>query len=145
MLVYKISDAIVFNALRNIKHGYLEIIKINGQILKFGDPNDNLKASLQIKDESLTYNLIKSGSVGLGESYMKDFFTTNNLSDLIELTAKNIKIIYKFSGILDLPFINFIKNKINKNTKKRSIKNIAKHYDLGNDFFHYGLINIDIF
>jgi len=60
MLVYKISDAIVFNALRNIKHGYLEIIKINGQILKFGDPNDNLKASLQIKDESLTYNLIKS-------------------------------------------------------------------------------------
>jgi cyclopropane-fatty-acyl-phospholipid synthase len=135
MLVYKISDAIVFNALRNIKHGYLEIIKINGQILKFGDPNDNLKVSLQIKDESLTYNLIKSGSVGLGESYMKDFFTTNNLSDLIELTAKNIKIIYKFSGILDLPFINFIKNKIIKNTKKRSIKNIAKHYDLGNDFF----------
>ena len=47
----------------------------------------------------LMYNLIKNGSVGLGESYMKDFFITNNLSDLIELSAKNIKIIYKFSGI----------------------------------------------
>ena len=66
---------------------------------------------------------------------MKDFFITNNLSDLIELTAKNIKIIYKFSGIFDLPFINFIKNKIIKNTKSRSKENIAKHYDLGNDFF----------
>jgi cyclopropane-fatty-acyl-phospholipid synthase len=66
---------------------------------------------------------------------MKDFFITNNLSDLIELTAKNINIIYKFSGIFDLPFINFIKNKIIKNTKNRSKENIAKHYDLGNDFF----------
>jgi len=135
MLIYKISDLVVFNALKNIRHGYLEIKKINGEVLKFGNPNDKLKVSLEIKDESLNYNLIKRGSIGLGESYMKDFFTTNNLSNLIELTAKNIKIIYKFSGIFDLPFINFIKNKIIKNTKSRSKENIAKHYDLGNDFF----------
>jgi len=135
MLIYKISDSIVFNALKNIKHGFLEITKTNGEILKFGNPEDNLKVSIVITNESLTYNLIKNGSTGLGESYMKDFFTTNNLSDLIELTAKNIKIIYKFSGIFDLPLINFIKNKIIKNTKSRSKENIAKHYDLGNDFF----------
>ena len=135
MLIYKISDSIVFSALKNIKHGFLEIKKVNGEVLKFGNPDDNLKVLLEIKDESLNYNLIKSGSVGLGESYMKDFFITNNLSDLIELTAKNINIIYKFSGIFDLPFINFFKNKIIKNTKNRSKENIAKHYDLGNDFF----------
>jgi len=135
MLLYKISDLIVFNALKNIKHGFLEIKKMNGEVLKFGNQTENLKVFLEIKDESLNYNLIKSGSIGLGESYMKDFFTTNNLSDLIELTAKNIKIIYKFSGIFDLPLINFIKNKIIKNTKSRSKENIAKHYDLGNDFF----------
>ena len=135
MIIYKISDSIVFNALKNIKHGFLEITKIDGEILKFGNPDDDLKVLLTIKDESLTYNLIKSGSIGLGESYMKNFFITNNLSDLIELTARNIKIIYKFSGIFDLPFINFIKNKIVKNTKSRSKENIAKHYDLGNDFF----------
>jgi len=135
MIIYKISDTIVFNALKNIKHGFLEITKIDGEILKFGNPDDHLKVLLTIKDESLTYNLIKSGSIGLGESYMKNFFITNNLSDLIELTARNIKIIYKFSGIFDLPFINFIKNKIVKNTKSRSKENIAKHYDLGNDFF----------
>jgi len=135
MLIYKISDSIVFNALKNIKQGFLEIIKINGEILNFGDPTDNLKVFIKIKDESFTYNLIKSGSIGLGESYMKDFFITNNLSDLIELTARNIKIIYKFSGIFDFPIINFFKNKIIKNTKNRSKENIAKHYDLGNDFF----------
>ena len=135
MLIYKISDLIVFNVLKNIKHGFLEIKKVDGEVLKFGNPDENLKVFLEIKDESLNYNLIKSGSVGLGESYMKDFFITNNLSDLIELTAKNINIIYKFSGIFDLPFINFLKNKIIKNTKNRSKENIAKHYDLGNDFF----------
>ena len=135
MLIHKISDTIVFNALKSIKYGYLEITKINGEILKFGNPDDNLKVTLKIKDESLMYNLIKNGSVGLGESYMKDFFSTNNLSDLIELSAKNIRIIYKFSGFFDLSFINFIKNKFIKNTKNRSKENIAKHYDLGNDFF----------
>ena len=135
MLIYKLSDLIVFSLLKNIKHGYLEVIKMNGEVLKFGDPNESLKVSLEIKDKSFIYNLIKSGSVGLGESYMKGFFTTNNLSDLIELTARNIDIIYKFSGILDLTIINYIKRKFVKNTKTRSKENIARHYDLGNDFF----------
>jgi len=135
MFIYKLSDLIVFSLLKNIKHGHLEVIKMNGEVLKFGDPNEILKVSLEIKDESFIYNLIKSGSVGLGESYMKGFFTTNNLSDLIELTARNIGIIYKFSGILDLTIINYIKRKFVKNTKTRSKENIARHYDLGNDFF----------
>jgi len=135
MLIYKLSDLIVFSLLKNIKHGHLEVIKMNGEVLKFGDPNEILKVSLEIKDKSFIYNLIKNGSVGLGESYMKGFFTTNNLSDLIELTARNIGIIYKFSGILDLTIINYIKRKFVKNTKTRSKENIARHYDLGNDFF----------
>ena len=141
MLIYKISDSIVFNTLKNIKNGFLEITKSNGEVLKFGNPSDDLKVSLTIKDESFNYNLIKSGSVGLGESYMRGFFTTSNLSDLIELTARNIKIIYKFSGIFDLPLINYLKNKIVKNTKNRSKENIAKHYDLGNEFFSLWLDN----
>ena len=135
MFIHKISDSIVFNKLKNIESGFLEITKINGQVLKFGNPTDDLKVSITIKDESFNYNLIKSGSIGLGECFMKGFFETNNLSDLIELMARNIRIIYKFSGVLDLPLINFIKNKIKINTKKRSKENIAKHYDLGNDFF----------
>jgi len=66
---------------------------------------------------------------------MQNYFETDNLTDLIEITARNIKLIHKFSGVLDFPLVNFFKNKLIKNTKKRSKKNIAKHYDLGNDFF----------
>ena len=135
MFIYKISDLIVFKALKNINYGYLEVTNINGEILKFGNEIDSLKVKISIKDPSFNYNLIKYGSIGLGENYMKNFFETNNLSNLIELTARNIKIIHKFSGIFDLPLINFFKNKIIRNTKNRSKKNITKHYDLGNDFF----------
>ena len=135
MLLYSVADKIVFSILKRINIGFLEITTISGQVLKFGNPNDKLKDSLKIKNSALNYNLIKGGSIGLAESYMRDEFETKNLSDLIELTARNINIVHKFAGILDLKFLNFIKNRFIKNTKERSKENIAKHYDLGNDFF----------
>ena len=135
MNLFKVSDTIVFNTLKNIEFGYLEITNHNGELFKFGNPNDYLKANLKIKNPKFTFNLIKGGSVGLAEAYMRNEFETKNLSNLIEVTARNIKQIHKFSGLLDLPFINFFKNLFIKNTKSRSKENIAKHYDLGNEFF----------
>ena len=135
MFIYKAADKLVFNILNRVSYGYLEITCYDGTHFKFGDHEDNLKANLIIKKPNFTYNLIRGGSIGFAESYMRGEFETDNLSDLIEFTARNINVIYKFSGLLDLPIINFVKNKIIKNTKSRSKENIAKHYDLGNDFF----------
>ena len=135
MGLYNFSDQIVFKILRDIKHGYLEITKYNGELLKFGNPNSSLKSVLKIKKPNFTFNLIKGGSVGFAESYMRDEFETDNLSNLIEITARNIKIIYKFSGLLDFPMVNYVKNIFIKNTRGRSKDNISKHYDLGNEFF----------
>ena len=135
MFLDKTADKLVFKFLKNINYGYLELTTIDGKILKFGNQDDNLKANIIIKKSNFNFNLIKGGSVGFAESYMRGEFETNNLSNLIELTARNIEVIYKFSGLLDFPIINFVKNKIIKNTKSRSKENIAKHYDLGNDFF----------
>ena len=135
MNLYSFADKIVFKILQDIDSGYLEITSFNGDIIKFGNPDDSLKANIRIKKPNFTFNLIKGGSIGFAESYMRDEFETNNLSNLIEITARNIKVIYKFSGLLDLPVINFLKNIFIKNTKSRSKENIAKHYDLGNEFF----------
>ena len=135
MGLYNFSDQIVFKILRDIEHGYLEITKYNGELLKFGNPNSPLKSVLKIKKPNFTFNLIKGGSVGFAESYMRDEFETDNLSNLIEITARNIKIIYKFSGLLDFPMVNYVKNIFIKNTRDRSKDNISKHYDLGNEFF----------
>ena len=135
MFIYKVADKLVFNILNKANYGYLEITCFDGTQLKFGNQKDNLKANLLIKKPNFTYNLIRGGSIGFAESYMNEEFETNNLSNLIEFTARNINIIHKFSGLLDFPIINFLKNKVIKNTKTRSKENIAKHYDLGNDFF----------
>tara|TARA_A100001015_G_scaffold23525_1_gene26593 strand:- start:392 stop:1570 length:1179 start_codon:yes stop_codon:yes gene_type:complete len=135
MNFYNFADKIVFRILQDIDSGYLEITSFDGVIMKFGNPEDSLKASIRIKKPNFTFNLIRGGSIGFAESYMRDEFETNNLSNLIEITARNIKVIYKFSGLLDLPLVNFIKNIFVKNTKSRSKENIAKHYDLGNEFF----------
>ena len=135
MNIYSISDKVVFNTLKNIKYGYLEITNYDKKLLKFGNPKSLLKANLIIKKPNFSFNLIKDGSIGFAESYMRNEFETDNLSDLIEITARNIKEIHKFSGLLDIPLLNFLKNIFIKNTKSRSKKNIAKHYDLGNEFF----------
>ena len=135
MSLYNFSDKLVFKILKDIEYGYLEITKHNGELLKFGNPQSPLKAILKIKKPNFTFNLIKGGSIGFAESYMKDEFETDNLSNLIEITARNINIIYKFSGLLDFPVINYLKNKLVKNTRARSKENISKHYDLGNEFF----------
>ena len=130
-----LSDKIVFNILKDIEFGYLELFNHDGECYKFGNPNDPLKAKIIVKKSNFTFDLIKGGSVGFAESYMKNDFETDNLSNLIEITARNIKQIYKFSGLLDFPLINYIKNFFIKNTKSRSKENISKHYDLGNEFF----------
>jgi len=129
------TEKIVFNSLKLINGGYLVIKNYDGEQYYFGNPEHHLKVAIKINNPSLTYQIIKNGSTGLAEAYMKNDFETDNLTNLIELTAKNIKLIYKFSGIFDFPLINRIKSLFIKNDKKRSKKNIAKHYDLGNEFF----------
>ena len=120
MIFNKISNNFVLNTLKHIKHGHLKLTNFNNDVFYFGDEKENLKAEIKINQPGFFLNVIKNGSIGLAESYMKGEFRTNNLSNLIELIARNIDIVYKFSGILDLPAINYLKNKLIKNTKKRS-------------------------
>ena len=130
-----ISNKIVFSALKHIKHGKINLINYDQKKYTFGYENDSLNVNVKINRPGLMKNIIKKGSVGLAESYIRGDFETNNLQDLIEIAAKNINIVHKFSGIFDLKLFNLIKNIFVKNTRKRSKKNIAKHYDLGNEFF----------
>ena len=130
-----ISDTIVFSALKHIRHGRINLTNYDGSKIIFGKENKLLNVNIKINKPGLMTSIISNGSVGLAEAYMRGEFETDNLSDLIEITAKNIKIIHKFSGMFDLQAINFVKNIFVKNTKKRSKENISKHYDLGNEFF----------
>ncbi len=129
------SDKIVFSSLKLIKKGHLILTNYDEEKYLFGDPSQKLKVKIKINKPGLTYQIVKSGSTGLAEAYMRGDFETDDLTNLIELTAKNIKLVYKFSGLLDFSIFNKIKNFLLKNDKSRSKKNISKHYDLGNEFF----------
>ncbi len=85
-----LSDKIVFNSLKLIKHGFLEIQNHDSKIYKFGNESEQLRAKIKINKPGLTLQIIKSGSVGLAEAYMRNEFETDNLTNLIEITAKNI-------------------------------------------------------
>ena len=136
MSLFKISEKIVLNKLKKIEFGSLKLINYDGQVFHFGNLENELTADIKINNEKFYFNIIVGGSSALGEAHMsKDFYSTN-LTNLIELTARNIRLIHSFSGSLRIQKIkNFIKKIFASNTKSKSLKYISKHYDLGNSFF----------
>ena len=131
-----LSDRFVFWNLQKISHGFLELTDYRGKKYIFGNKENSLQAKIKIKDPSFSKKLLRKGSTGLGESYMNNEFETNDLTSLIELCAKNINVTYKFSGLINMPFVQNILNQIvKKNTREKSKENISAHYDLGNEFF----------
>ena len=133
-MINNFSKKIAFSALKMIKYGMIIVTDYDQSKHIFGN-DENLIVFVKINRSDFFKKIISKGSIGMAEAYMNNEFETDNLSKLIELTAKNIEIVHKFSGILDLSFINYVKNIFNKNTKSNSKKNISKHYDLGNEFF----------
>ena len=132
----KISEKFVLNKLKNISYGNLKLVNYDGKVFHFGDLESNLSADIKINNKNFFLNLILGGSSALGEAHMRKDFYTSNLTDLIELTAKNIKTVYSFSGSFKLQKLkNLLKKIFASNTKTKSLKYISKHYDLGNDFF----------
>jgi len=136
MSLIKISEKIILNKLKKIDYGSLKLINYDGQVFHFGNLEHELTADIKINNSKFYFNIILGGSSALGEAHMsKDFYSTN-LTNLIELTARNIKLVHSFSGSLRIQKIkNFIKKVFASNTKSKSLKYISKHYDLGNSFF----------
>ncbi len=131
-----IADKFVFWNLKKISYGFLELIDSKGVKYFFGDKTSSLKATIKINNPNFTSKLLRKGSTGLGESYINNEFETDDLPSLIELSARNINVTYKFSGLINIPFVQSLLNKfVNTNTIEKSKKNISSHYDLGNEFF----------
>ncbi len=136
MSLFKISEKFVLNKLKNISQGNLKLINYDGKVFHFGDLESKLSSDIKINNSNFYLNVVMGGSSALGEAHMKKDFYSSNLTNLIELTARNINTIYSFSGSLKLQKIkNFLKKMFASNTKSKSKKYISKHYDLGNEFF----------
>ena len=60
---------------------------------------------MKINDPSFCYKILRKGSAGLGESYMSGEFSTEDLTSLIELSARTINITYRFSGFFEFSLL----------------------------------------
>jgi len=132
----KISEDFLLNKLKSIKGGSLNLKNYNQEIKLFGESSGNVKADIEVHNPKFYFNILKGGSTGLAECYVRDEFSTSDLTSLIELTARNIDLTHRFSGILNITFLkNLFRNIFYSNTRSKSKEHISKHYDLGNEFF----------
>ena len=136
MSIYKIAEQFVLNKLKKLENGRLRLSNHDGEVFNFGKNSSPLMADILITNKKFYLNIILGGSSALGEAYVNKEFITSDLTKLIEITARNIQLIYTFSGSVKLQTIkNFLKKIFMSNTRSKSLKYISKHYDLGNEFF----------
>ena len=127
--------------LSKIEVGTLEVEYPNGVKKSYG--NKQLPhADIKIDKGSFFRRIAFYGDIGFAESYMDGDFQTNDLSALIKLSLINSKQLgtksedYKKNRFANLlPNFDRVRHVMRKNSKTRSKKNIAQHYDLSNDFF----------
>ena len=141
----RLAKQILFKRLLNIKHGTISIIEyINGikKEVKFGNSQpqsalDDIHVLLEVKNTQFYGEVVFDGSIGAGEADMQGYFDCDNLTNLIRLMVRNQSLLDSIeSGFarLTAPVQKWL-HIINKNTQEGSRRNIAAHYDLGNDFF----------
>ncbi|MCB0357082.1 MAG: class I SAM-dependent methyltransferase [Bdellovibrionales bacterium] len=127
---------IFFNILSNIEFGSLTLETPMGQTYYFKGNQKGQAAHLKILNWQSIDRILLNGDIGLGESYINEWWESNDISKLIQLAIDNSK---SFSRLNNGSLIRLIffkaKHWLNRNTKKGSRKNIHAHYDLGNNFY----------
>jgi cyclopropane-fatty-acyl-phospholipid synthase len=123
---------------RRIRVGSLTIHE-GDTTLHFGDeaaPGEP-HAVINVHDPAVYQRVLTGGSVGSGEAYMLGHWSSPELVEVIRLFCANMAVLQSMDQRqtllrrLGLKVAHFM----NSNTLRGSKRNIAAHYDLGNDFF----------
>ena len=132
----KTLEILVKNFLSKIKYGKLEVKFPSGEKKFFFGVDDQLKASIIIHNYKFLSYVLKRGSVGYAEAYIKGYYSTPNLTDLLMLSHKNEKFFLKnIDSNIFYSTLTKLKHFLKNNSKSQSKKNIKYHYDLGNKFY----------
>ncbi len=133
----RVARRLVLRMLRRVHGGELEIVE-NGERLTFGDATAErpLKVTLEVRSPRF-YRALLRGSVGLCESYMDGLWECADLVALTRLAARNVCALDDLRRALApvlIPLQRWMRW-LRRNTIERSRKQIAAHYDLGNELF----------
>jgi len=129
----------LLDQMRGLRHGRLVLSDACGTV-ELGEPassQPDLQIHLQVLDAGFYRTVARNGSVGAGESYMDGQWRCDNLVGLIQLLVRNRDLLDGMeSGLARLGGMAMRGwHALRRNTRGGSRRNIAAHYDLGNDFF----------
>ncbi len=123
------------------EEGYLRVQWPDGSITEHGEDNPvGEPVEVILHDYDPIKRMALNGSIGWAESYMDGHWSTNDIFELFMLFLKNE---HRFPSAVRGSWFaklgNTLLHRWNKNTLSGSKKNIARHYDLGNDFYRIWL------
>ena len=129
---------LLLRALSSADQGVLVIRDADGEF-RVGDRSAIAQqvARINIIDSSCYRHLVLGGSIGAAEAYMTGDWTTPDLTAVIRFMSRNLSALEKMeSGLAKLTRpLQRLYHWGNRNTEKGARRNIAAHYDLGNDLF----------
>lgn len=134
----RLARRIVLNKLRHLHHGEITIVEA-GKSRSFGraDTSFPLTVTLRVKSPAFYSDVAFGGSVGAGESYIHGFWEASDPVVLGRILLRNRDVLDSMEGgaaVLTQPLLKAF-HWLNRNTRNGSRRNIAAHYDLGNDFY----------
>ncbi|MEZ5729247.1 MAG: cyclopropane-fatty-acyl-phospholipid synthase family protein [Burkholderiaceae bacterium] len=124
--------------LARIEHGALTIV--HGQdVHTYGQVTSRcpLRCTLTVRDARFYAEAAFGGSVGTGESFMANDWTCDDLTALVRILLVNRDVLDGLdAGLSRLaePARRLL-HALSRNSRTGSRRNIAAHYDIGNDFF----------
>lgn len=123
-----------------LRIGRLTIETPDSQRLAFAGDASGPQAILTIHRWRTLRRLLLGGDVGFAEAYMDADWSSPDLVGLIELAARNQAAIASATrGAVLARLAGRLRHLSRANTRRGSRRNIAAHYDLGNDFYAHWL------
>jgi cyclopropane-fatty-acyl-phospholipid synthase len=123
-----------------VRVGNLTVHLPGEDIHQFEGAEPGPAATLIINDPRTIAKTVTSGSLGFSEAYLKGWWDSPTLTDMLLLGTANEA---SWDAMIDgKPWMRFLSNlmhKLRPNTRSGSKRNIADHYDLGNDFYELWL------
>jgi cyclopropane-fatty-acyl-phospholipid synthase len=123
-----------------LRDSQLRIVDALGEVtlgMPARTPQDTLHATVHVFDAAFYRQVAGNGSVGAGEAYMDAAWACDDPVALMRMLVRNRDLLDAMeTGLARLGgWAMRVWHALNRNTRDGSRRNIAAHYDLGNDFF----------
>lgn len=131
------ARALVHRRLRALGSGRLRLRDARGEA-EFGDAGaEPTPVHIDVHHSRFYRRVLLGGSLGVAESYMDGDWSTNDLTALIRMFARDIAVTDAMErGTAALAgALAWFGDLARRNTRVGARRNIGAHYDLGNDFF----------